>query len=110
MALDADRGRGMAPGAASGEVGRGGPPPPVPGIEGFAAHRWDQVKLPGRVEVRWLGGAARRIVLRFVPIAADRCRLEWMIARALPFGARASFRREEPAILRQGPRFGARLS
>ncbi|WP_437312662.1 Rieske 2Fe-2S domain-containing protein [Sorangium sp. So ce385] len=157
----------------------GGAPPPVPGIEGFAAHRWDQgsvelgcasakglennldwchpafahpwthwqfytallrglreellemrptpdgmtlrgpiredggaagrrspetllsFKLPDRVEVRSLGGPARRIVLHFVPTAADRCRLEWMIARALPFGARARFRREEPAILRQ---------
>ncbi|XXX71948.1 aromatic ring-hydroxylating dioxygenase subunit alpha [Sorangium sp. So ce134] len=58
-------------------------------------------KLPDRVEVRSLGGPARRIVLHFVPTAADRCRLEWMIARALPFGARVRFRPGEPAILRQ---------
>jgi len=58
-------------------------------------------KLPDRVEVRSLGGPPRRIVLHFVPTAPDRCRLEWMSARALPFGARVRFRQEEPAILRQ---------
>ncbi|WP_437662726.1 Rieske 2Fe-2S domain-containing protein [Sorangium sp. So ce1182] len=58
-------------------------------------------KLPDRVEVRSLGGPSRRIVLHFVPTAPDRCRMEWLVARALPFGARVRFRQEEPAILRQ---------
>lgn len=78
---------------------------PVPEDGGAPGQRSLQTllsfKLPDRVEVRSLGGPSRRIVLHFVPTAPDRCRLEWMIARALPFGARVRFRQEEPAILRQ---------
>ncbi|WP_437678950.1 Rieske 2Fe-2S domain-containing protein [Sorangium sp. So ce131] len=58
-------------------------------------------KLPDRVEVRAVGALARRIVLHFVPTGPDRCRMEWLIARALPFGARVRFRSEEPEVLRQ---------
>ncbi|MGK4004070.1 aromatic ring-hydroxylating dioxygenase subunit alpha [Sorangium sp. So ce1036] len=78
---------------------------PISAAGGAPAPRSSQVllsfTLPDRVEVRSLGGMPRRIVLHFVPTAPDRCRMEWLVSRALPFGPRVRFRAREPTILRQ---------
>jgi phenylpropionate dioxygenase-like ring-hydroxylating dioxygenase large terminal subunit len=50
-------------------------------------------RLPNRIEVETLG-TPRRIVLHFVPLGPDRCRLEWMMSRIWPFGRRLVYRGE----------------
>jgi phenylpropionate dioxygenase-like ring-hydroxylating dioxygenase large terminal subunit len=58
-------------------------------------------EMPNRVTVLTEGTPTRRIVIQLVPTAAHRCRLEWMMVRMMPWGAKLQYTAKEPVIFRQ---------